>query len=651
MEIQADRRPVFFRNYRGVCMSSIRVQQLGKSFGIHTIFSDVSFSLHRGERLGLVGANGEGKSTLLMCLLGLEEVDTGNIAVEEGDTIGYLQQQITYDPSLRVRDVIKEAWQDIMQLEDKLHATEQALQDQPQDEQLMARYARLQERFEWLGGFSYESMSRKIMAGLGFQEEDWDRHIQDFSGGQKTRINLAKALVRCPDYLFLDEPTNHLDVDMLEWLETYLLSYGGGMIIVSHDRYFLDRVATGILSLSKGTVKKYKGNYTAYVKKRQAEQDAHAKAYAKQQEKIHATEAYIQKYKAGIKAKQARGRQSQLDRLVRLEADVPDETLQFSFTRPSECGQKVLVLDDVGGQVGDHSLFNHLSALLRRGERVALIGPNGIGKSSLLKMVMGELKPTAGHIVLGSRVSIGYFSQERTDLHGAWSIVEEIMQSFSYSEDQARLILGRFLFHGDEVYKTIDSLSGGEQARVALLKLFLTAPNVLLLDEPTNHLDIPTREILEEALLEFGGTYIIVSHDRYFLDKVTNKTWVLAPQGVTEYMGNYSYYREKWKDQQEALMLAVKPTRDMGKVTHTDTGKKEPSSQPVKKKIHGNAKKIEEVELKIAELEATVTMYEVQLNMPENQVDNKRFMEIHQAYEETKKKLDALYETWEMLAE
>ena len=306
-------------------MGSIKVQKLSKSFGVHTVFHDVSFEIRRGERIGLIGANGAGKSTLLKCLMGEEEYDNGAFVVSEGESIGYLQQDITYADDVTLRQTITEAWQDVMKLEKDLKAVEKDMQAHPDDEGLMNRYARMQERFEWLGGYEYESMSRKIVQGLGFSEADMDRPVQSFSGGQKTRINLAKALVRRPDYLFLDEPTNHLDVDMLEWLVSYLLSYGGGILIVSHDRYFLDRVATGILELSHGKVTKYKGNYSRYVEQHAQQQKALEKAYKKQQEHIHETEEYIRKYKAGIKAKQARGRQSQLDRLERIEWQPEDD--------------------------------------------------------------------------------------------------------------------------------------------------------------------------------------------------------------------------------------------------------------------------------------------------------------------------------------
>lgn len=641
-------------------MGSIKVQKLSKSFGVHTVFHDVSFEIRRGERIGLIGANGAGKSTLLKCLMGEEDYDNGAFVVSEGESIGYLQQDITYADDVTLRQTITEAWQDVMKLEKDLKAVEKAMQAHPDDEGLMNRYARMQERFEWLGGYEYESMSRKIVQGLGFSEADMDRPVQSFSGGQKTRINLAKALVRRPDYLFLDEPTNHLDVDMLEWLESYLLSYGGGILIVSHDRYFLDRVATGILELSHGKVTKYKGNYSRYVEQHAQQQKALEKAYKKQQEHIHETEEYIRKYKAGIKAKQARGRQSQLDRLERIEWQPEDESLHFNFKPVEECGQKVLVLDKVSGGFADRQLFDHLSLLLRRGEAASLIGPNGTGKTTLIRMIMGEKEPTDGHITLGSRVHIGYFAQEHTDLHGAWTVLDEIMNDFSYGEEEARSVLGRFMFRGDDVFKVIDSLSGGEQARLALLKLFLQGPNFLILDEPTNHLDIPTREVLEQALLEFGGTYLVVSHDRYFLDKITQRTLVLENKQLTEYVGNYSYYREKVREAQEAAEKAAAEGQGSSPAHEKETAlaakKAEPLAAqavkaPAKAPAYGQAAKLEKIEMKIAELEATIKMYEVQMNMPQNQTDADAMMELTREYEAAQAQLDEAYEKWEALSE
>ena len=541
------------------------------------------------------------------------------------------------------------AWSDLHDTETSLRETEKAMQMSPNDEELQMRYARLQERFEMLGGFSYEATTRKIIAGLGFGQDDLKRPFQSFSGGQKTRINLAKALVRHPSCLILDEPTNHLDTDMLEWLETYLLSYDGAILIVSHDRYFLDRVATSVLELENGTTTLYKGNYSRYMSQRNERRKSLQRAYDRQQEKIKETEAYIRKYKAGIKSKQARGRQSQLNRLERIDKLYEGDTLHFDFAPAEECGQKVLVVDDICGGFTDKELFSHLSFLIRRGESAALIGPNGTGKTTLLKMIIGEKEPAQGHITLGSRVHIGYFAQEHTELHSHLTVLEELMADYTMNEEQARSLLGRFLFRGDDVFTSVDSLSGGEQARLALLKLLLSGPNFLILDEPTNHLDIPTREILEDALLDFGGTYLIVSHDRYFLDKITTRTLSLENKQVKDFAGNYSYYKEK-----EAELLALQAEKEYFKNSVREDKKAStivtvtvPATDRARKTQPINLKQLEEIEMKIAELEATLKMYEVQMNTasPEALTD------LNKAYSETEKALQMAYEKWEKLVQ
>lgn len=541
------------------------------------------------------------------------------------------------------------AWSDLHDTETSLRETEKAMQMSPNDEELQMRYARLQERFEMLGGFSYEATTRKIIAGLGFGQDDLNRPFQSFSGGQKTRINLAKALVRHPSCLILDEPTNHLDTDMLEWLETYLLSYDGAILIVSHDRYFLDRVATSVLELENGTTTLYKGNYSRYMSQRNERRKSLQRAYDRQQEKIKETEAYIRKYKAGIKSKQARGRQSQLNRLERIDKLYEGDTLHFDFAPAEECGQKVLVVDDICGGFTDKELFSHLSFLIRRGESAALIGPNGTGKTTLLKMIIGEKEPAQGHITLGSRVHIGYFAQEHTELHSHLTVLEELMADYTMNEEQARSLLGRFLFRGDDVFTSVDSLSGGEQARLALLKLLLSGPNFLILDEPTNHLDIPTREILEDALLDFGGTYLIVSHDRYFLDKITTRTLSLENKQVKDFAGNYSYYKEK-----EAELLALQAEKEYFKNSVREDKKAStivtvtvPATDRARKTQPINLKQLEEIEMKIAELEATLKMYEVQMNTasPEALTD------LNKAYSEMEKALQTAYEKWEKLVQ
>lgn len=633
-------------------MERIRMIGLGKSFGVRQVFSNVSFEIKEGDRIALVGPNGAGKSTLLKCILGIEELDEGQVVMSPVASIGYLQQDVNLgDASLA--EEIETAWEDVHALENKLQELTAYLETHEASESDLQRLDYLQNRLEWLGGYDYEQKTKRIVYGLGFTDEDLYKPANAFSGGQKTRINLAKALVRSPDFLFLDEPTNHLDMEMLEWLEGYLSSYRGGILIVSHDRYFMDRIVTGVVELDHHKATTYRGNYSRYVAQREERLKADTIAYEKQQEYIKKTEEYIDKYRAGIKSKMARGRQSQLNRLERLEAPETSHSLDFKFPPAAMSADKVLVLDHVSiGYKTDNPIIDDVSMVVRRGESVALIGPNGAGKSTMVKAIVGELFPTEGHIDIGNRVQVGYFSQEHEELHDRWQVVDEIINNYNFTEEKARNVLGSFLFKGDDVFKLVGDLSGGERARLALLKLFLQGDNFLILDEPTNHLDVPTREIVERALQQFGGTCFIISHDRYFLDQVSTRTLVLENKGITEYLGNYSYYKEKLKEQNDIAALTEhveEVPKDKAKtetkvVPSSDESKPKPNTYMVEKQLA-------EVEEEIARLEATMKMYEVQLANPVVQQDLEEMANISKQLSDTESSLQALYEKWEHFSE
>ena len=635
-------------------MERIRMIGLGKSFGVRQVFSNVSFEIKEGDRIALVGPNGAGKSTLLKCILGIEELDEGQVVMSPVASIGYLQQDVNLgDASLA--EEIETAWEDVHALENKLQELTTYLETHEASESDLQRLDYLQNRLEWLGGYDYEQKTKRIVYGLGFTDEDLYKPANAFSGGQKTRINLAKALVRSPDFLFLDEPTNHLDMEMLEWLEGYLSSYRGGILIVSHDRYFMDRIVTGVVELDHHKATTYRGNYSRYVAQREDRLKADTIAYEKQQEYIKKTEEYIDKYRAGIKSKMARGRQSQLNRLERLEAPEISHSLDFKFPPAAMSADKVLVLDHVSiGYKTDDPIIDDVSVVVRRGESVALIGPNGAGKSTMVKAIVGELFPTEGHIDIGNRVQVGYFSQEHEELHDRWQVVDEIINNYNFTEEKARNVLGSFLFKGDDVFKLVGDLSGGERARLALLKLFLQGDNFLILDEPTNHLDVPTREIVEGAWQQFGGTCFIISHDRYFLDQVSTRTLVLENKGLTEYLGNYSYYKEKLKEQQDiaALTEVVEEVAKEDVKSEAKTISTSPSDEPKKKtNTYMVEKQLAEVEEEIARLEATMKMYEVQLANPVVQQDLAEMENISKQLSDTESNLQKLYEKWEHFSE
>lgn len=632
-------------------MAVLKVSGLAKSFGVNTVFKDVSFEVRNGERVGLVGANGAGKTTLLRCLMGQEEYDKGSIFLSSGSTIGYLRQDFKYT-SQSIREEMELAWKDVLYYKEKLEEMSKELAANQLNETLIETYGRMEERFEFLGGYDYESTTRKILTGLGFSSKDWDRDIHGFSGGQKVRINLAAAFVRHPDFLFLDEPTNHLDMSMLEWLEEYLKSYRGGILMVSHDRYFLDATATGIIDLENHQAYSYRGNYSQFLKVKSQKIEAQERAYIKQQEHIQETEEYIRRYKAGIKAKQARGRQSQLDRLERIEKPFHIDSLRFNFEKPEDCADKVLDISNLTFSYEQHTIFNNLYMQIRKGETVGIIGSNGVGKSTLLKLIIGEETFRDGHIRVGNRVKLGYYSQELNRLCPHYTVLEQVENTFNYGEAAARNILGMFLFQGDEVFKSVSMLSGGEKARLTLLMLFLDRPNFLILDEPTNHLDIMTREVMEKALLAFGGTILFVSHDRYFLDKVATRILELENGALTEYLGNYSYYKEKKKNMEEyerdkAAELSGKNIKNyihkVGVVTTKEHAKSK--SLRISTFTANMQEKLEKIEMEIQRLETTLKMYTIEMNQTPEQYET-----IMEFYTDTKQKLDNLYKKWEQLA-
>ena len=641
-------------------MGSLKVTGLSKSFGIETLFHDVTFEVKKGDRVGFVGANGAGKTTLMKILMGEQEADDGTVSIDSADTIGYVEQQADFSDGT-LYDEFMSAFSDVLALGERKKRLEKRIASDT-SEDVMTEYGRVVDRFENLGGYDFQSRIKRVAFGLGFSEEEFKKKVAEFSGGQRTRILLAKALLREPDFLFLDEPTNHLDIQMTEWLENFLMSYHGGVLIISHDRFFLDRVATRMIELDGGVVTTYEGNYSYFMKVKAARRKSLVSAYEKQQEHIKKTEEYIRKYKAGIKAKQARGRESQLKRMERIVLPPEDASFNyFAFHKPEECAQRVAELEDVSVSFPGHPVFSHVDLLIRKGDGVVLVGPNGAGKTTLLRVLIGELTPDLGRVKIGSRVKIGYFSQQHEGLNPENTILDEICYEFGTDEEQARKYLGAFLFHGDDVYRKIGELSGGEQSRVAFLKLMLTGANFLVLDEPTNHLDIPAKEAVEEALLAYPGTFLAVSHDRYFLDKVANVTLELEDGSLKEYGGSYSYYRAKKAalaedaaDDDKTTQSA--PERDKEKQVAKNESRRESADERAVSRVQAmsdsrRAEELQRTEAQIAMAEAELKGLEFEMNQPDIQSDPAESARIAGESSAKEAEIEKLYNKWGLLGD
>ena len=629
------------------------VENIVKSFGIHEIFKNVSFMLDRGEKVGLVGANGGGKTTLLRCLLAPETIDSGSIKFEPGLRIGYVEQGFQGIGEGTLWQFLVNAGKDILELRQKMAELEKRVASAKGVEldSLLADYARVSNIYEHADGYNYENRIKIVLHGLGFPEKEWDKPAENFSGGQKTRILLAAALVKEPDLLILDEPTNHLDIRMTEWLEGYLRDFKGGVLIVSHDRFFLNNVVGRILEMEGGRLQNFKGNYDQYLVQKEIQTATLEAAYEAQQEYIARTEAYIRRFKAGIKSKMARGRQSQLNRLERIEGPERIEEFELRLPPAPESAERVLVLEYLSVGYGENVLLKDIDLVLRRGEKTALLGPNGAGKTTLLKTILGELSPLAGKAKIGNRVKIGYFSQSYERLDPDQTLLDNFLTEYGYTTEYTRSLLGGMLFHGDDVFKEIGTLSGGQKARLVLLKLVLDGANLLVLDEPTNHLDIAAREAVEAALEAYDGTVLVVSHDRYFINEVASRIWEIDNQQVNDYKGNYSFYVEEKAKRAVITPVAETEAKSENKVV-------EHESKPVKAKLEEKQRRYSEqerekllakVELSIREQEAMLKVLEKQLADPANHEDVENSARLAEEYEKMKREIDNLMLKWEEL--
>ena len=649
-------------------MPIVSVIQVGKSFGAERIFEGVSFQINENDRIGLVGPNGAGKSTLLNILAGREEPDEGTIAIARNTRIGYLLQVTDFHPENTLHDEMLTVFTGIRHWERELNQLELALAvpegeaDTAEHDQLLQRYADLQVLFEHAGGYTYENRVAQVLDGLGFTREQQESPVLQLSGGQQTRAALGKLLLQEPDVLLLDEPTNHLDLAALEWLESYLSSWKGAMVVVAHDRYFLDKIVSRTIELAFGRIEEYPGNYTKYLQLREERLERRTREYEAQQAHIAHTEEFIRRYKAGQRSKEARGRQKLLDRLERVQRPQDFPEMHFEFSSHVDSGLVVISTQKLAvGYIGEDKERTELVRVsdleLLRSDRVGLLGPNGSGKTTLLRTIIGELPPVSGQVTIGHNVRIGYYSQTHAGLNNERSIIEEIRQMSVLSEEGARTFLGRFLFSGDDVFKPIGALSGGERSRVALAKLTLQGSNLLILDEPTNHLDLQSRQFLEEILGEFEGTLLFVSHDRYFIDSLATKVWVIEDEVLIPYMGNYTEYRTR----KQPIVLDVPVSGRVAAssrngVTGTDA---KPHTKPVASAGKASSRRgskvkvrsVEDVERDIEKAEGQVKAIEEALAEAALNADAALLTQYTMEYEQAKVLVDELLEEWERLAE
>ena len=637
-----------------------------KSFGDKHILKQVSFHLEDHEKAAIVGINGAGETTLLKIMIGELAADEGVVALSKGTTIGYLAQHQDLDSENTIYEALLEVKRPVIEMEERIRSLELKMHSASGDalEAMLAEYSRLNHAFELADGYAYKSEVTGVLKGLGFSEDEFTKPINTLSGGQKTRVSLGKLLLTKPDVLLLDEPTNHLDMESIAWLETYLKSYAGSVIIVAHDRYFLDRVVTKIVELDNGIGTMFSGNYSAYSDKKAMLRDAKIRAYLNQQQEIRHQEAVIAKLKSFNREKsirRAESREKMLDKIERVEKPVDiDDSMDIRLEPDVISGNDVLTVRELSKSFDAQPLFSHVDFDIRRGERVAIIGNNGTGKTTLLKIINGLLEADSGEIRLGSKVHIGYYDQEHQVLHMDKTLFEEIQDTYpDMNNTQIRNTLASFLFTGDDVFKLIRDLSGGERGRVSLAKLMLSDANFLLLDEPTNHLDITSKEILESALCRYTGTVLYVSHDRYFINRTATRILDLTSQSLINYIGNYDYYLEK-KDDVEAAFAARNaagqtpagtPDRDFGSSSASGIKLDWKAQKEEQARIRKRQNELKKTEDSIHALETRDSEIDGLLSQEEVYTDVDRLMELNREKEEIARQLEELYGRWEELAE
>lgn len=638
-------------------MVVLSCKDISKSYGIQEVLKNVTFSINEGDKVGIIGGNGEGKSTLFKIISKEITQDDGEIFIDRNKTIGYLSQHVDLDLDNTIYSELNLVFKELLDIENRLHTLELKMAE-PYDEnndsyhqKVIKDYTTLQDLYTNKGGYTYKGEISRVLKGLGFLEEDFNKTISTLSGGQKTRVSLCKLLLKNPDILLLDEPTNHLDLEAIEWLEEYLKNYRGTVLVISHDRFFLDTVTNNTFEVINGHVNCYNVSYTKFFEQRKKNYENQLKAYNLQQAEIKRQEAIIEKFRSFNREKSIRAAESREKALERMEKiDAPDkekEASKIKFETSVKSGYDVLHIENLSKSYDNNKLFSNLNFDLKRGEKVALIGENGRGKTTLLKIILNAVEPDSGKTILGTNVNVGYYDQEQSDLNLDKSIIDEVWDDFpTLTTSKLRGVLASFLFTGDDVFKVINTLSGGEKCRINLLKLMLSRSNLLLLDEPTNHLDIMSREALEDALLTYDGTLLVISHDRYFLNKVINRILELNEDGVKEFLGNYSYYQEK-KINPNRFEILEELANGKTKTQLKEEKKKKKEQEKEEKALKLRIKKIEEDIAKseddLLSLQEQLCLEEVYSNPTESERVNKDIKNLEE-------KISLLYEEWESLA-